>query len=119
MNLIIIHFFSEGRPIAPIKKILPTPLYSSVCHLNVTMKHSMEDYHSLSYHRLVYNPATNEYSNTPGVDIHVPGFGDTATVATTATDGSTAGTFPYMNQLSQLLCQSRICIWYYNTCCSI
>ena len=56
-------------------------------------------YHSLSYNRLVYNPATNDYSNTPGVDIRVPGFGDTITVATTATDGSTAGTFPYMNKL--------------------
>ena len=53
----------------------------------------------LSNYSLIYNPATNEYTNTPGVEIRVPGFGGTTTVAdlaSGASDDDTTATIPYM-----------------------
>ena len=49
-----------------------------------------------------YNHATNEYTNTPGVEIRVPGFGRTTTVAdlaSGASDDDTKPAFPYMYNL--------------------
>ena len=55
-----------------------------------------------SNYSLVYNPATNEYTNSQGVEIRAPGFGITTTVAdlaSGASDDDTTVTFPYMNDL--------------------
>lgn len=49
---------------------------------------------------MVYDPATKEYNNTPGVDIRVPGFGETRTVAdlvSGATTDNATPNVPYMH----------------------
>ena len=56
----------------------------------------------LSNYSLVYNPATNEYTNASGVEVRAPGFGGTITVAdlaSGASDDDTTAAIPYMNGL--------------------
>ena len=49
--------------------------------------------------RLIYDPATNQYNNSPSVDIRVPGFGNTSSVEYLSTDGMDVPVTAYMNEL--------------------
>ena len=75
-------------------RVILCKLYSTIYPLHMLI--------ICSNHSLIYNPATNEYTNSQGVEIRAPGFGITTTVAdlaSGASDDDTTATFPYMNDL--------------------
>ena len=49
--------------------------------------------------RLIYDPTTNHYNNSPSVDVRVPGFGDTSSVEYLSNGGTDVPVTVYMNEL--------------------